>query len=98
MRKGEYIKLLTAGGYQPVNEKQVQSGSVAFDMNEGDKNTVMGIQHAFWLTVFTSKVKSTHAISPRCGSVMVKSDLEGYRYLCENCDENFYEFEAKHYI
>lgn len=98
MSREEYIKFLTVRGYQSVNENQVKFGLVTFDMNEGDKNTAMGIQHSFWLTVSTSKVKSTHAICPRCGNVMVKSDLEGYQYLCENCDENFYGFEVKHYI
>lgn len=98
MRRGEYIKFLTARGYQPVNENQVKLGMATFDIHEGDKNTAMGIQHSFCLTVAKSNVKATHAVCPRCGHVMVKSDLEEYQYLCENCDENFYEIEVKQYI
>lgn len=30
----------------------------------------------------------------RCGSQLLVSDLKEYKYLCLNCDENFYEFEA----
>lgn len=30
----------------------------------------------------------------RCGSQLLVSDLKQYKYLCLNCDENFYEFEA----
>ena len=31
---------------------------------------------------------------PRCGSRLLDSDLPDYRFLCEECDENFYAFEA----
>lgn len=31
---------------------------------------------------------------PRCGSILLDSDLPEYTYLCTSCDENFYEFEA----
>lgn len=98
MSRREYIKFLTAREYQPVNENQVKLGMATFDIHEGDKNTAMGLQHVFWLTVANSNVKATHAVCPRCGHVMVKSDLEEYQYLCENCDENFYGFEVTHYI
>lgn len=30
----------------------------------------------------------------RCRSQLLVSDLKEYKYLCLNCDENFYEFEA----
>ena len=30
----------------------------------------------------------------RCGTNLLKSDLKGYKYLCIECDENFYEFET----
>lgn len=32
---------------------------------------------------------------PRCGSELSDSDVPGYRFLCTECDENFYTFEAK---
>lgn len=31
----------------------------------------------------------------RCGSQLLESDLPDYTYLCFECDENMYEFEAK---
>lgn len=31
----------------------------------------------------------------RCGSQLLISDLKDYKYLCINCDENFYEFEIE---
>lgn len=29
----------------------------------------------------------------RCSSPLLKSDLKEYKYLCIECDENFYGFE-----
>lgn len=31
----------------------------------------------------------------RCGSQLLVSDLPDYDYLCFECDENMYEFEAR---
>jgi hypothetical protein len=30
----------------------------------------------------------------KCGSPVLKSDVEGYSYQCMNCDEDLYEFET----
>ena len=30
----------------------------------------------------------------RCGSPVLKSDLDGYVYQCMNCDEDLYSFET----
>ena len=30
----------------------------------------------------------------RCGSPVLKSDLDDYAYQCMNCDEDLYEFET----
>lgn len=30
----------------------------------------------------------------RCGSVVCKSEVEGYKYSCNSCDEDLYEFET----
>lgn len=32
---------------------------------------------------------------PRCGSQLYPSDVGGYRYVCHECDENFYGIEVK---
>lgn len=31
---------------------------------------------------------------PKCGRELDPSDVEGYRFVCHHCDENFYGFEA----
>lgn len=30
----------------------------------------------------------------KCGKQLLISDLKQYKYLCLNCDENFYSFET----
>lgn len=37
---------------------------------------------------------STNKKCFRCGSQLLVSDLKEYKYLCLECDENFYEFET----
>lgn len=49
-------------------------------------------------TNLKNKFKKVHAVCPKCGHKLVKSDLEEYRFLCENCDENFYGIEIHQYI
>lgn len=31
---------------------------------------------------------------PKCGRKLEPSDVDGYRFACFECDENFYSFEA----
>ena len=31
---------------------------------------------------------------PKCGRKLEPSDVDGYKFVCFNCDENFYGFEA----
>ena len=49
-------------------------------------------------TDLKNKFKKVNAICPKCGHKLVKSDLEEYKFLCENCDENFYGIEVHQYI
>lgn len=37
----------------------------------------------------TKKVKC-----PKCKGDLSPSDVRGYRYVCHNCDENFFECEV----
>lgn len=32
---------------------------------------------------------------PRCGNALAPSDVEGYAFVCYECDENFYKIEIK---
>ena len=37
----------------------------------------------------------TSAMCPRCGKELYTSDVLGYSFVCELCDENFYTIEIK---
>lgn len=37
----------------------------------------------------------TNAICPKCGNFLETSDVEGYSFVCKECDENFYSLETK---
>lgn len=37
----------------------------------------------------------TDKCCPRCGNYLYPPDVRGYQYTCYECDENFYECEAK---
>ena len=41
------------------------------------------------------KLLITNIKCPRCGEQLCISDLIGYAYLCENCDENMYLSECE---
>lgn len=49
--RNNYIKSLLAKGYKIINDSKVSLGSIVFNINEGDRNTAMGVQHTFWLTL-----------------------------------------------
>ena len=34
---------------------------------------------------------------PKCGRLLFYSDVEGYEYVCTECDENFYGIEVERY-
>lgn len=36
----------------------------------------------------------TNAICPKCGNFLKTSDIEGYGFVCDDCDENFYSIET----
>ena len=44
------------------------------------------------------KFERVNPICPRCGHILVESDLPEYTFLCKNCDENFYKMEVTQYI
>lgn len=37
----------------------------------------------------------TNAICPKCGNFLNTTDISGYGFLCKQCDENFFSFEAE---
>lgn len=39
--------------------------------------------------------KKTFALCPRCGKPLWTSDIDGYKYVCFDCNENFYGIEVK---
>ena len=49
-------------------------------------------------TTNVTKIKlDVTALCPRCSKELIKSDLPDYKYLCKNCEENFYGIEIKKY-
>ena len=38
---------------------------------------------------------STNAVCPKCGKLLYTSDVEGYGFVCKECDENFYTMEVQ---
>lgn len=43
----------------------------------------------------TYKTYITNCICPRCGQQLYTSDIDGYSFVCKECDENFYGMEIK---
>lgn len=46
------------------------------------------------LSDFIGKI-TTNKHCPKCGELLLKSDLPQYEYVCSLCDENFYDCEVK---
>lgn len=40
---------------------------------------------------------NTSAICPKCGRELRTSDINGYSFVCEDCDENFFTIEIMNY-
>lgn len=40
------------------------------------------------------KIYGTSARCPRCGKQLYTSDVDGYSFVCKECDENFYTMEV----
>lgn len=42
----------------------------------------------------TRKTYRTNCICPKCGNLLFTSDINGYPFVCKECDENFYGIEV----
>lgn len=52
-------------------------------------------QYARWGGVHALMFPDEHnKRCPRCGEFLSPSDVEGYPFVCHECDENFFAFEA----
>lgn len=65
------------------------------DFNDEDWETKLreAAEKAFeklWL----NEVYGTSARCPKCGKQLFTSDVEGYAFVCKECDENFYMMEV----
>lgn len=40
------------------------------------------------------KIYRTSARCPKCGKQLYTSDIDGYSFVCKECDENFYTIEV----
>lgn len=43
---------------------------------------------------YSSDLELTDKRCPKCSNFLHRSDVEGYPYVCLECDENFYEIEV----
>lgn len=43
-------------------------------------------------------ILDVQAVCPKCKKGLLKSDLPEYKFLCEHCDENFYNIEVGRYM
>ena len=44
------------------------------------------------------KTYGTSARCPKCGKQLYTSDIDGYSFVCKECDENFYTMEVVNYL
>lgn len=61
-------------------------------LNEYDEETIESKREELKIKLF--KKFGTNKKCFRCRSQLLKSDLPSYKYLCLECDENMYKFEA----
>jgi acetyl-CoA carboxylase beta subunit len=45
-------------------------------------------------TLTNHPYKETDKVCPKCNNILYDTDVEGYEYVCLECDENFYECEV----
>lgn len=83
--------------------RETETGKIA-EILQGDYHSpvyLMEFKHGGRYQVraaeLSKKFTKIHAICPKCGQKMQKSDLEEYAFLCHECDENFYSIEVREY-
>ena len=45
--------------------------------------------------ILKARVWKSSGVCKRCGHPLFKSSIDGYKYQCFNCDEDFYGFEQE---
>lgn len=62
-------------------------------------NSLENVYGIAWQMMYENKKEheqlQTSIKCPKCGNKLLLSDLIGYAYLCENCDENMYYTECE---
>lgn len=61
-----------------------QDNEVLDDMEEVQANLLCTI----------NKCRADNRTCPKCGGQLYYTDVEGYEYVCPDCNENFYGYEA----
>ena len=44
------------------------------------------------------KTYQTNAVCPKCGKLLLTTDIPAYAFVCPDCDENFYGIEIMDYF
>lgn len=88
---GDLLMNKKTGEIATIIYKMIDNTSYLIEFNDGKK-------YHLYSYVVRHNFKKVHAVCPKCGHFLEPSDLKEYKFLCKNCDENFYSIEVKQYI
>ena len=81
--------------FDKLNERAIALGTPICLNTETSTSLVLYFHDDYQNRILVDKYLSNlKRKCPRCGSILTPSDVEGYAYVCHECDENFYHFEV----
>ena len=81
--------------FDKLNERAIALGTPICLNTETSTSLVLYFHDDYQDRILVDKYLSNlKRKCPRCGSLLAPSDVEGYAYVCHECDENFCHFEV----
>ena len=81
--------------FDKLNERAIALGTPICLNTETSTSLVLYFHDDYQDRILVDKYLSNlKRKCPRCGSILAPSDVEGYAYVCHECDENFCHFEV----
>lgn len=81
--------------FDKLNERAIALGTPICLNTETSTSLVLYFHDDYQNRILVDKYLSNlKRKCPRCGSILAPSDVEGYAYVCHECDENFCHFEV----
>lgn len=81
--------------FDKLNERAIALGTPICLNTETSTSLVLYFHDDYENRILVDKYLSNlKRKCPRCGSLLAPSDVEGYAYVCHECDENFCHFEV----